>query len=84
MSTTLNLIKTLSVTAALGLASLAQAAPQPAVAQLPPVFISGKSAPAVQVVQLPRVVVTGLSINSQMQQQLLAAAKPAKNSARRV
>ncbi len=85
MSTQQILTKTLFVIASLSASAFSQAAPQTEVAQLPRVVISAKAEPALQVVQLPRVVVTGLSLNSQMQQQMLAAAKPAKNSsARRV
>lgn len=84
MSSQQIIAKTLFAAAALGFAALSQAAPQSEVSQLPRVVITGKAAPTLQVVQLPRVVVTGLSINSQMQQQMLAAAKPAKNSAGRV
>jgi hypothetical protein len=84
MSSQQILTKTLFAVAVLGFSALSQAAPQTEVTQLPRVVISAKAAPALQVVQLPRVVVTGLSMNSQLQQQMLAAAKPAKNSARRV
>ena len=76
MSKQITLIQ--SVVAALLLsAGAAHAAPQEVV-KLPRVVITGKSAVATtQVVQLPRVVVSGLSIKSQLQQQTLAAAKPA-------
>lgn len=50
------------------------------IATLPRVVIVGKATPDVQVAkieQLPRVVVTGYSLATQLQQQTLAAAKPA-------
>ena len=77
MSKQITLIQ--SVVAALLLAAgAAHAAPQEVV-KLPRVVITGKSAPAAEVklVQLPRVVIVGLSMNSQLQRQVLAAAKPA-------
>ncbi len=52
----------------------AQAAKQQA-QQLDRVVISGKAV-RTEIVQLPRVVVTGLSANRQMQQLMLASAKP--------
>jgi hypothetical protein len=50
------------------------------IVKLPRVVIVGKATPDVQVAkieQLPRVVVTGLSLQTQMQRQLLASATPA-------
>jgi hypothetical protein len=61
--------------AALLVAATAQAADQPNPAS-DRVVITGKSL-KVEPVQLPRVVLTGLSVNSQMQQLMLASAKPA-------
>jgi hypothetical protein len=52
------------------------------IATLPRVVVVGKATPEVQVAkaskieQLPRVVVTGLSLQTQMQRQLLASAAP--------
>jgi hypothetical protein len=75
----MNLIQAFAAAATLFAFAAAQATPQEVV-KLPRVVITGKSVQAEQkvVVQLPRVVVTGLSINSQLQQQTLAAAKPAR------
>ncbi|CAN5144889.1 hypothetical protein BH11PSE10_BH11PSE10_07290 [soil metagenome] len=58
----------------------AQAAPQEVV-KLPRVVITGKAAPQItKLEQLPRVVVTGLSINTLIQQQMLAAAKSGRRA----
>jgi hypothetical protein len=56
-------------------AATAQAA-EPKTEQLERVVITGKAVKT-EVTQLPRVVITGLSAGSQMQQLLLASAKPA-------
>ncbi len=63
------------VGAALLVAVTAQAAEQPNPAS-DRVVITGKAVKT-ELVQLPRVVVTGLSAGSQMQQLMLASAKPA-------
>ena len=63
------------IAAALFAGASAQAAEQTN-EQLERVVITGKAIRA-DVVQLPRVVITGLSANSQMQQLILASAKPA-------
>lgn len=80
---TRQLIKT-SIAALFLAASAAQAAPQ-ATSELPRVVITGKSSAAAKqpVQQLPRVVVSGLSVQTQMQQLMLAAAKPEARGARR-
>lgn len=75
-------LATIAAVAALSTAA-AHAAPQEIV-KLPRVVIVGKSAAPVQtaqkIEQLPRVVVTGLSIEAQLRQQQLAAAKAARRS----
>jgi len=77
-------LATIAAVAAAALSTAAvQAAPQEIV-KLPRVVITGKSAAPVQTAQkiepLPRVVVTGLSIEAQLRQQQLAAAKTARRS----
>ncbi len=60
----------------------AHAAPQ-AIVKLPRVLVVGKATSDVQVAkieQLPRVVITGYCLSTQLQQQTLAAAKPAARS----
>lgn len=79
MSKSIRLIQATVATLLLAV-SAAHAAPQQ-VQQLPRVVISGKAT-----VQLPRVVVSGLSMQSQMQQQSLAAVSSdtKKTAARRI
>ncbi|MCZ8075330.1 MAG: hypothetical protein CFE41_04870 [Burkholderiales bacterium PBB2] len=88
MKTTTTLIRIASAALATSLmfaATAASAADSSATkTELPRVVVTGKSAgPAPVVQQLPRVVVSGLSVNTQMQQLMLAAAKSDGKAARR-
>lgn len=87
MKTTTTLIRIASAALATSLmfaATAASAADSAAKTELPRVVVTGKSAgPAPVVQQLPRVVVSGLSVNTQMQQLMLAAAKSDGKAARR-
>ena len=81
MSKPTTLIQT-TVAALLLAVGSAHAAPQ-AIVKLPRVVVVGKATPDVQVAkveQLPRVVITGYRLSTQLQQQTLAAAKPAARS----
>ncbi len=88
MKTTTTLIRIASAALASSLmfaATAASAADSATKTELPRVVVTGKSAgPAPVVHQLPRVEVSGLSIQTQMQQLMLAAAKnDGKTTARR-
>ncbi len=87
MKTTTTLIRIASAALATSLmfaATAASAADSTTKTELPRVVVTGKSAgPAPVVQQLPRVVVSGLSVNTQMQQLMLAAAKSDGKAARR-
>lgn len=88
MKTTTTLIRIAGAALATSLlfaATAASAADSAVKTELPRVVVTGKSAgPAPVVQQLPRVVVSGLSINTQMQQLMLAAAKSdGKNAGRK-